>query len=275
MTNQNTSAVPPPTAPGPPPPPGRTGIPVWLIVLIIVVPIAVLVLACGGIMTAITLPTMLLPALSRAQEAAQRASCASNLKQFGVIFKMYANENDNYFPPLAAKPGLFLFEPGLVWPEYMTDTGILICPDDPDVSSGWIPGPGMIQDESYYYLSHVLTNEEQGLAFLDTYRRYMQEGLPFEGDIEAPPGKGSYGSGHFYALREGVEREFAPSDAPSRPYDTQSTVPIMFDRRGNHGATGGNVLYMDGRVEFIPMGQKFPMTETFHSALEQLERDLE
>ncbi len=38
------------------------------------------------------LAAVLLPALSRAREAARRASCQNNLKQWGVIFKMYSGE---------------------------------------------------------------------------------------------------------------------------------------------------------------------------------------
>ena len=101
------------------------------------------VIAIIGILAAI-----LLPALARAREAARRSSCASDLKQWGVVFKMYASEApENRFPPIelefdpdehdlmhAAKHGSLAVAPmyAAVYPEYLTDPSILICPSDPD-----------------------------------------------------------------------------------------------------------------------------------------------
>jgi len=96
------------------------------------------VIAIIGILAAI-----LLPALARAREAARRASCANNLKQFGIILKMYANEHDGKFPPMGRFPGpggiARSGAPGDEWyielpngpslfPEYWTDVNIMFCP---------------------------------------------------------------------------------------------------------------------------------------------------
>ena len=51
------------------------------------------VIAIIGILAAI-----LLPALSRAREAARRASCTNNLKQMGLVLKMYAGESGGRLP---------------------------------------------------------------------------------------------------------------------------------------------------------------------------------
>jgi prepilin-type N-terminal cleavage/methylation domain-containing protein len=83
------------------------------------------VIAIIGVLAAI-----LLPALARAREAARRASCQSNLKQMGVTLKMYANESRGSFPPLVQHASTEQTQMIMVYPEYLTDPSIIICPSD-------------------------------------------------------------------------------------------------------------------------------------------------
>ena len=112
------------------------------------------VIAIIGILAAI-----LLPALARAREAARRASCANNLKQWGIVFKMYAGESKGEkFPPnnawweLADKeagelPGDIILEAQsyALYPEYLSDLNICFCPSMSSAGSGGMQiGPDMI-----------------------------------------------------------------------------------------------------------------------------------
>ena len=248
-----------------------------------------MVIAIIGILAAI-----LLPALARAREAARRASCANNLKQWGLVFKMYSGEHNGKFPPMAYLPSIrpgnegALGEDGsfspaarCIYPEYLTDAHIWVCPSDAtetDVFTdtghhGFIDENGNILlwkleregDASYVYLGYAIVDNEWLKPVMQTLLVFM--GLILECDrdhtVEDHPNP-DIGQITIYRLREGIERFFITDiNNPAASALAQSEVPVMWDEVSdnpegfNHVPGGCNVLYMDGHVEFI----KYPSTE--------------
>ena len=141
------------------------------------------VIAIIGILAAI-----LLPALARAREAARRASCQNNLKQMGLVFKMYGGEDKGErFPPLQFEivGGDLLsgtvFMAGApminaIYPEYMPDPGVLICPSDPvDTIETFQDANGDFNIQAHYVNHYTRAASELGAP--EAVRAKGQEGV--------------------------------------------------------------------------------------------------
>ena len=142
------------------------------------------------------LAAILLPALARAREAARRASCQNNLKQMGVVFKMYAGESRDSWPakvrlcdanpdPLSRD---YTWMPDALsfYPEYLSDAAVLICPSDwqgrsmlePGQPNSWVNANGSIDldpatgcgnfalkgDASYCYIGYAVPKDNRYLT---------------------------------------------------------------------------------------------------------------
>ena len=85
------------------------------------------------------LASMLLPALNQARAKARSTTCLSNLKNMGVTFNIYMNDN-NMWTPSVLGAGNRSWLQVLVWNEYLTlpigEMGVASCPDG-EINTEW------------------------------------------------------------------------------------------------------------------------------------------
>lgn len=291
------------------------------------------VIAIIGILAAI-----LLPALARAREAARRASCQNNLKQMGLAFKMYSGESKGgKWPSLskvyvgdacdltweertadaadAVNLSRLFFDGPAMYPEYLNDVNVILCPSDPDGQgfaerhfydengavdacqlwdicyqySGWAIKPEHFladgYDEGYIHTGAGL-DPALDILFLAGVSQEFEDSVEsaaagnwgdvHESDIEV-------GEENVLRLREGIERFFITDiNNPAGSTMAQSELVVMQDvawqpqaqsdgsAAFNHVPGGGNVLFMDGHVEFVRYPGTFPISPTWISLLTTL-----
>jgi prepilin-type processing-associated H-X9-DG protein len=203
---------------------------------------------------------IVLPWATNVRESARRSSAQGNLKQLGLVFKMYAGENQGRFPPLAPCEGVWMADLRVLYPEYLTTPEPLVNPRLPDAGERLERLEALLRDEpvdwervhrlaaeSLTYTGYVVDDVEEAerLANLRADARLDEAGT-------IPP------------LQEGVERFFITDiNNPAGSTQAQSAIPVLFEAvypEGERGALplGINVLYMDGHVEFIRWGEAFP-----------------
>ncbi|MCL4216009.1 MAG: DUF1559 domain-containing protein [Candidatus Hydrogenedentes bacterium] len=204
------------------------------------------------------LAAILLPALARAREAARRATCQNNLKEWGLILKMYAGENGGVYPRMQVD----VYAPGAidlasapavnsVYPDYLQDFALFLCPSDPDSNpadysvNGQLdfltPGKRRDADASYGYFGWLLD------AIGDTDAKAPFSSFPVLSALLTPEDPAALGSAQFCAMVEMMIRGLTGFPPGSGPLYTGNgagaiavtegdlTLPVPYNVWGNAG----------------------------------------
>ena len=209
------------------------------------------------------LAALLLPALNRAKDSAYKASCASNLKQWGLAVNMYAGDYNNRFPDLLTMPNANGAQTGLPWMPYAFNTNfypqylykqsansvgdnrgksdVMYCPTDMNhrinedtFGSGYAADPNLL---GYNY------TPGRGTA------GYGPRGYP--SDISGWTGRTKIG-GNYRLAPIMTDRILVANQGSWSWYwnNGQKTYPISSHRNKSSISIGGNFLSEDGNVSW-------------------------
>lgn len=209
------------------------------------------VIAIIGILAAI-----LIPVVGKVREGAKRSLCLSNLRQIGLASHLYASEHNDRLPNMTQGN----------WPwdvEYRVmadliqvgggERNMFYCPSSPAemASEGWDFQINQQEQSGHRFISYVLLFDNPPLV---TDIRYRNERIGEPVPIQIGGGRNP----QFLSLTE-AQKELAVDAVLGSVGNWSVTGGAATAHRPNHmdgdQPAGGNVLFLDGHVEWRPFSE--------------------
>jgi prepilin-type N-terminal cleavage/methylation domain-containing protein/prepilin-type processing-associated H-X9-DG protein len=206
------------------------------------------VIAIIGILAA-----MLLPSVNKAKQQATKISCVNNERQLALAFRMYADENDGFFPPHLGTNRW----PSRIYSGYQ-NVKLLACPNDgpnPATYGGSDPAtcPADFAPRSYLingcndYYQSVLDTATLGVFLDGHYPVPMKESVITRPSDTVLFGEKKTERGDFFMDLLEQESNGAVGNDMFRLERSRHNG----DGKSNSGAGGSNYAMLDGHVQFV------------------------
>jgi prepilin-type processing-associated H-X9-DG protein len=199
----------------------------------------------------------------------ERVERQNLLKQTGLVFRLYAeNNSEGRWPDRALDAWLPNLEQIEAYLDQVSDKQELL---------DYLHGKRGVQ---LCYLGHAVIDEADAATVLEAYQKndakdVLGKSIPalalqgYIDKLKAISRTPTFAvDSDILILRNGIER-FLITDinGPAGSATVQSCVPVLWEIPEDNLAMGGHVLFMDGHVEFQRFGTKFPMSSIFTNIL--------
>ena len=229
------------------------------------------VIAIIGILAA-----LLLAVLSRTQDRADRAQCASNLRQWGIALNAFAGDNENYFPDNRDGAGVSWCNANVqaFWEKYLIPMvrtpdsinkkyHVLFCP-----TAKWHRGADLLAPHAFDYGAQLAV----GYFYLPYRDPASPAAISHHADFNAGGVQGWVEKKQFggrFAKAPIAMDEKTSQTVPGSPVPkwfgiygigpaSDALVPFSSHIQKSGEPVGGNFLFEDGRVNWFKSSQIEP-----------------
>jgi prepilin-type N-terminal cleavage/methylation domain-containing protein/prepilin-type processing-associated H-X9-DG protein len=206
------------------------------------------------------LAAMLLPALSKAKQKAQRTACMNNLKQVGLGLILYAGDNDDRTPPRMTGPAAV--------------SGVANFATDYLITPNWLGSIQPYVGNSSPVFSCPTAKKLTGSANPTNSTSYVGNGVVLSRRMTVMPQPSElvYAQELFETRAGTYNRPYLEGGYAQYWHWTDSTTQVVPGSREHYSSLhdlGGNLIFVDGHVEYMKgaklTAKNFGLKPDFHT----------